>query len=504
VNGTADDDLTPLGDRLALLQGLRVVGAVAIVAIPALTGPLPGGLVLVAAAYVGVTVLVEGARHVARVRVLGLVAAMLLVDGVFLGLAVTVTGGARSPLLFLVFLDVLAVTLLVSSRTGLKIALWCALLLFLGQAAVAAGMLDARATSSDRDTALGAAAFLAVAFGAAAFSAVNERALRQSRAQLAGLVELDLELSRTRDPDVVGAALARYATHQLGFRSAGVVIRSGTRWQHTLAIGGEVRGASHCDAPAGLDSDAVLTSRDPALNRSLDADDSLAALLPGAANVVLVPLVADDECVGLAAAEWGESRRHIPTLVVSALAQAAVHAAASVRYGAMVEEIERQATRDPLTGLANRRVFEDSLPRELARARRAEAALSLVVLDIDHFKDVNDEHGHQVGDAVLREVGAALENNTKGFDVVARVGGDEFAVLLPGCLAGDAPIVAERLRRRAETEVHGRPVTLSAGYATLADHMVVGDDLVADADAGLYVAKRAGRSRVATTEVRDS
>ena len=503
MSGAAEGDLTPLGDRLALLQGLRVVGAVAVIAIPALTGTLPDGLVLVAIAYVSMTVIIEGSRHVARVRVPGLVSAMLLVDGVFLGLAVTVTGGARSPLLFLVFLDVLAVTLLVSSRTGLKIALWCALLLFLGQAAVRAGVLDAPDTSTDRDAVLGAAAFIAVAVGAATFSAVNERALRQSRAQLAGLVELDLELSRTRDPAVVGAVLARYATRQLGFRSAGVVIRSGARWQHTLAVGGDVRETGRCDPPAGVDTDAVLASRVPALNRRLDPDDSLAVLLPGAANVVLVPLVADDECVGLAGAEWGESPRHIPAIVVGALAQAAVHAASSVRLAVMVEEIERLATRDPLTGLANRRVFEDALPRELARARRADVALSLVVLDIDHFKDVNDTHGHQVGDSVLRAVGTALDDNTKGFDVVARIGGDEFAVLLPGCRAADVVSVAERLRRRAETAVLGRAVTLSAGCATLADDMAVGDDLVAVADAGLYVAKRAGRSRVATNQVRD-
>jgi len=488
VSGAADPDLAPLGDRLALLQGARVVSAIAILGVTALVGSSPSILVPTAVAYVGLTALVEGVRRAARVRVLPLVSTMLLLDGVLLALAVTVTGGANSPLLFLMFLDVLAVTLLASYRSGLKIALWCALLLFLGQAAVRADVLDAPVTASDRDAALGAAAFLAVALAASVFSSVNERALRQSRAQLAGLVELDLELGRTRDPEVIGSALARYATGHLGFLSAGIVICWGDRWQRTLAVGDDVRGTSRCDAPVGAQSDAVRAGRSPALNRTLDPDDTLAAFLPDATNVVLVPLVADDECLGLAAR------------VVDALAQAATHAAAAVRYGTMVEEIERLATRDPLTGLANRRVFEDTLPREVARARRTDAPLSLVILDVDHFKRVNDEHGHQAGDAALRDIGSALAANTKGFDVVARLGGDEFAVLLPGCPASDAASVAERLRAGGASTAHGHTATLSAGYATLTDSMSTGDDLVAAADAGLYVAKRAGRSQVAIAD----
>ena len=500
MSGTADPDLAPLGDRLALLQSARVVSAIAILGVTALAGSSPSVLVPIAVAYVGLTAIVEGARRAARVRVLPLISTMLLLDGVLLALAVTVTGGANSPLLFLMFLDVLAVTLLASYRSGLKIALWCALLLFLGQAAVRAGVLDAPAAASDRDAALGAAAFLTVALAASAFSSVNERALRQSRAQLAGLVELDLELGRTRDPEVIGSALARYATGHLGFLNAGIVICCGDRWQRTLAVGDDVQGTSRCDAPVGAQSDAVRAGRAPALNRTLDPDDALATLLPDATNVVLVPLVADDECVGLAAGEWGERRRRIPAGVVDALAQAATHAAAAVRYGTMVEEIERLATRDPLTALANRRVFEDTLPREVARARRTDAPLSLVVLDVDHFKRVNDEHGHQAGDAVLRDIAAALAANTKGFDLVARLGGDEFAVLLPGCTASDAANVAERLRGSEVGTAHGHAVTLSAGYATLTDAMDTGDDLVAAADAGLYVAKRAGRSQVATVD----
>jgi diguanylate cyclase (GGDEF)-like protein len=173
-----------------------------------------------------------------------------------------------------------------------------------------------------------------------------------------------------------------------------------------------------------------------------------------------------------------------------------------VRYDAMIEEIGHLATRDPLTGLANRRVLDEALPRELARAGRTGAPVSVIVLDVDHFKEVNDRHGHQAGDAVLRRVGAALESNTKGYDVAVRLGGDEFAILLPGCHACDAPAVAERLRERAADVVQGDPVTLSAGYATLTREMADGNELVAAADAGLYAAKRAGRARASSVQHR--
>jgi diguanylate cyclase (GGDEF)-like protein len=215
-----------------------------------------------------------------------------------------------------------------------------------------------------------------------------------------------------------------------------------------------------------------------------------------------------ERCLGLGWTNVGVSvKQHTSSNREAAIGAAAFLAAitvaglvARVRFDARVEEIERLATRDPLTGLANRRVLDETLPREIARAHRTHAPLSAIVVDVDHFKGVNDRHGHQAGDAVLRTVGAALEQNTKGYDVVVRLGGDEFAVLLPGCSAADAAQVAERLLLRSVAEVHGRPVTISAGHATLTDDMADGEALLAVADAGLYAAKRAGRSRAATVQ----
>src|SRR5207302_8962780 len=120
-----------------------------------------------------------------------------------------------------------------------------------------------------------------------------------------------------------------------------------------------------------------------------------------------------------------------------------------------------------LTGVANRRVFESSLQREVARAGRTGEPLSLVVVDIDHFKSINDSVGHQGGDDVLRHVGRALASHAREVDLAARYGGEEFCVLLPACPPDDAMAVAGRLRA-AIAEFAGKPaVTASAGVATL-------------------------------------
>ena len=214
-------------------------------------------------------------------RAVTLVSWMLLLDGAFLACAATVTGGARSPVLFLMLLDVLAVTLLVSYRSGLKIAIWCALLLFLGQAALRSGWISGATPSSTRDSALGAAAFLAVALAAAAFSAVNERALRASRAQLAALVELDLEFARAPTARGVAVALAQSIGGDLGFRRGAAVVAHPDGWVSVVADSttGEVE--TRPSGPA-TGSEVGRAADGPRLVRQLDPDGTLAELLPDA------------------------------------------------------------------------------------------------------------------------------------------------------------------------------------------------------------------------------
>lgn len=159
--------------------------------------------------------------------------------------------------------------------------------------------------------------------------------------------------------------------------------------------------------------------------------------------------------------------------------------------------LEAQATTDVLTGIANRRSLDDALDREIARSRRSERPLSLVVLDLDRFKQVNDVHGHEVGDRVLIAVVQQLRSIVREADLLGRWGGEEFLLLTPDTPHDQAIALAERCRaalRGSSIEPVGR-VTASFGVATLADD----DDarsVMRRADLALYAAKREGRDRV--------
>jgi two-component system cell cycle response regulator len=490
------DELVPLADRLAVLQTVRLLVAIAVLAASAVMGDVQHRVLPLATTYVAITAAVELARRRARRRGLATVSATLLLDGVFLALAVALTGGYESPLLFVVFIQVMAVTLLVSYRTGLKIAVWYVLLLFAGHAAAAARVGGIESPGSDRDAALAAIAFLLFAVGAAAFSSVNERALRRSRADLRGLVELGGELERAREPDDVVVLIAAHAREHLGFERVAVVTARDNGWWGAVDDG-RARVFFECDVAA---ASPVLTRMwagdEPVLLRTTEDAPIVDDVLPDAINIVLVPLLAEGESLGVVVAEWGVRREErIPALTVDTLAQSTSHAALSLRNTWLLTEVERLATRDGLTGLPNRRLFEESLEREIARAERRGSPMALVVLDVDHFKDVNDTLGHQAGDAVLREVGRALSENTKASDLPARYGGDEFVVLLPDCSGADCYEVAERLRAAVATRMTTVKVTVSAGTASLPDNAHDGERLVAAADAALYEAKRAGRNR---------
>jgi diguanylate cyclase (GGDEF)-like protein len=168
--------------------------------------------------------------------------------------------------------------------------------------------------------------------------------------------------------------------------------------------------------------------------------------------------------------------------------------------GTELSSLAAASRRDALTGLANRRAFEEELAREVARSGRSGGPLSVVALDVDRFKAVNDGHGHAAGDAVLREVAARACAAVRAGDLAARIGGEEFALLLPGAALPGALELAERLRAAiaaAPVEAGGArlAVTVSLGCATLGPGEPA-DALLARADARLYEAKRSGRDRV--------
>jgi diguanylate cyclase (GGDEF)-like protein len=171
------------------------------------------------------------------------------------------------------------------------------------------------------------------------------------------------------------------------------------------------------------------------------------------------------------------------------------------RMAELVQRIRRQAAElehlsstDPLTGAANRRAWDAALADAAARAQRSAAPLSVAMLDLDHFKRFNDSRGHGAGDVLLRTAVTAWQEGIRATDVLARLGGEEFGVLLPECTAGDAVALVERL---CTLVPDGQ--TCSAGVAVW-DAQEPLDELLARADAGLYASKHAGRARTTLAE----
>ena len=166
------------------------------------------------------------------------------------------------------------------------------------------------------------------------------------------------------------------------------------------------------------------------------------------------------------------------------------------------EALRDQAATDALTGVANRGTILETLGRELERARRAGTPCAVVFVDVDHFKRVNDVHGHAAGDAVLQHVASTMQSTLRPYDLLGRYGGEEFVVVLPGCDAAAARGVAERLRAAVSASTApvgeaGLHVTCSMGVAVARDPRGADRDrLLSAADAALYRAKQAGRDRV--------
>ena len=172
-------------------------------------------------------------------------------------------------------------------------------------------------------------------------------------------------------------------------------------------------------------------------------------------------------------------------------------AAIAIENARLFAETTRLANTDPLTGLYNHRYFYHLLETELKRARRYGRSLSLIMLDIDHFKQFNDRFGHLSGDEALRCLAQILRKNSRGVDMVARYGGEEFAIILPETDLPQGSIQAERLRAAAaEQEWPESQLTISLGVAPLTAEMARAEDLVRDADRALYEAKDAGRNQV--------
>ncbi|MDY6944747.1 MAG: diguanylate cyclase [Pseudomonadota bacterium] len=178
----------------------------------------------------------------------------------------------------------------------------------------------------------------------------------------------------------------------------------------------------------------------------------------------------------------------------------------SMTLSTRMNELQHQSRTDPLTQLGNRRRFDDKLPQEFALAREQQRPLSLLVLDIDHFKSYNDRHGHPRGDKAIRAVADALRKFARKPMVACRHGGEEFTVILPGIDCQTAAVMSERLRRTVEETLHGDlAITISIGYACLSrGDFENADKLFEAADSALYSAKQQGRNCVVSFHDREA
>ncbi len=280
-----------------------------------------------------------------------------------------------------------------------------------------------------------------------------------------------------------------------------------------LATARQLEGRTFCHYAITSDSPLVLddVTQDPVFN----AVPTVKSL--GVQAYIGIPLVTDDgQVIGSFCAidfkpkHWTERDIDILTdLARSTMREidlrALIRTSASTnlqlveqmkKVNELNHQLELLSTTDPLTGVKNRRAFEISLAQELALVKRRSTPLSLIVVDVDHFKKINDTHGHAAGDVALQNLASLLSKSARDVDIVARIGGEEFAIILPDTESSCALNVAERMRSTIQNGAWPfMPLTVSLGTATLL-HQEGADNLLKRADKAMYLAKTNGRNRV--------
>jgi len=353
-----------------------------------------------------------------------------------------------------------------------------------------------------------------LAFGAAARQAA-ERAASQ-RAAVAASERLERTVAALEENNAHAALLAEMSetfqscrTQEEGYRAIGGFIprllprTSGAIYRHNASRNLVERTHAWGDKPPVRESfepDCCWGLRrgrahffDPA-EGGVCCDHFVDRSLP----VTCIPMVAHGETIGVIAIRTHGAVRSVPPHWVATADQFSLAFAAL----ALREKLSHLSLRDELTGLYNRRYLQETLPREMARARREGIPMSVAVLDVDHFKKFNDVHGHEAGDLVLETFGRILKERSRGDDVACRFGGEEFVLLMPGASADAARGRVEEIRAALSAlqlswlrQALPR-VAASAGVACCPDHADSDEMLFRLADQALYAAKRNGRDRV--------
>jgi len=360
---------------LAILRaglGLMVLGAVALA--PAIAIAPIGRIVLATVGYLAVSVAPVALRRDARMA-LPLMQGALLLDGIYLAAVLAYTGGATSPLLFLVYVHVVAVTLLCSYRTGLKIALWHTTLFLLVVGSIGAGIMDgstsrAAVSGSGIGTALAVTGLWLLALGTATAAAASERQLRRQKADLGSLSTMVARIDASRRAEEIPRTLLEELCSTFGFER-GVVLASPEGDLRVLAA---TENVTFEDLPPGLDPliEEVWTERAPRLVRKVDpsTDPRLGALLPGARNVLVVPLFREGgHALGAVALERRGAATGMRRWVVSMVGQFVAHAALALHNAWLTEDREAQV--ETIRGL-DARLRAHNLELEVKVAERTE------------------------------------------------------------------------------------------------------------------------------------
>ena len=506
----ASADLVPIADRLRYLAAFRLLLVAVFAIAAAVAGDELATTPLLAAAasagFLGVTLVATLSWRVSMNGAKHAFGAMLMLDGVFLAWASYVTGGAGSPVRYLIILHLIAVALLASHRTGVKLALWHSILLLVTYYAQDAELL--RPLDADASLGIGtpfqqllafSAVFWLVAIVTASFSAVNERELRRRRFDLEALAVMARRLDEVSGSMPVADVLVGSVVDTFSADRALVLGAPDGGELTVLSYQGSVVADNPGPVHAGSIVREAMSSNTTLLTSHLDpaTDATLAALVPDAKNLVIVPLSAGRQAIGVLIVEHPmRAGSRIERRVVGMLERFAAHGALALRNAWLLEEIQHLAATDPLTGIANRGTFQRVLGQELSRVRRNGGSVALALLDLDRFKVLNDTYGHVAGDDVLRGVAKVLDTTSRSEDTPARYGGEEFAVVLPETSPEEAMIAAERLRQAVSAAGIEPSVTVSIGVACFPQDAADGDELIRRADEALYASKRAGRDRV--------
>lgn len=313
-------------------------------------------------------------------------------------------------------------------------------------------------------------------------------------------------LQLAQDEDETRRLLQRYLERSLP-GSAAVVLNRNNSADRLEAMTELPADSPLVQSLQNADPSACLAIRAGQAHRESDGHDALlaCAVCSGCAgNSICSPLTVGGEVIGAVLASRGADYDAADVQRIRESVSQAAPVLANLRNLAIAEI---RAATDSLTGLPNKRAVADTIKRMFAQAARTDTRLSLLMLDLDHFKQINDRFGHPVGDQALADVGAAVRASLRDSDFAGRNGGEEFCILLPDTDADEAHIVAEKIRDAiAEIALPGLDarLTASVGIAAYPTHAGTAERLERLADSTLYIAKRSGRDRAETARTDDA